>query len=72
MRPLDLAQDDSPHVPVVAHAVQWLESNWEMYPEYIFLLQPTSPLRLSQDIDEAVRVAMSKDADAVVSVCESC
>jgi CMP-N-acetylneuraminic acid synthetase len=39
--------------------------------DYIILLQPTSPLRTSRDIDAALQLLMEKNADAVISVCES-
>ena len=69
MRPPELAQDDSPHRDVVIHALRWLESQPAPPPDYILLLQPTSPLRTAEDINRAVTLAVEKDADAVVSVC---
>jgi len=71
MRPAELAQDDSPHIPVMVHAVEWLESHEDMRPDYVLLLQPTSPLRSTEDIDGATRLAFEKDADSVVSVCQA-
>lgn len=35
------------------------------------MLQPTSPLRSSQQIDEAIQLLESKSADAIVSVTET-
>ena len=35
------------------------------------MLQPTSPLRATTDIDNIVNFAIKEDADSVVSVCES-
>jgi CMP-N,N'-diacetyllegionaminic acid synthase len=69
VRPPELAQDDSPHHDVLIHAIRWLESQPASPPDYIMLLQPTSPLRTAQDIDAAIALATEKDADAVVSVC---
>lgn len=69
MRPSVLAQDHSSHVSVVVHAVQWLESQGNSQPDYIMVLQPTSPFRSVKDIDVAINLALEKDADAVVSVC---
>ena len=71
MRPTELAQDDSPHIPVIKNTVEWLESNENSRPEYILLLQPTTPLRSAQDIDNAYRLILEKDADSVISVCEA-
>ncbi|HEX8920150.1 MAG TPA: acylneuraminate cytidylyltransferase family protein [Pyrinomonadaceae bacterium] len=71
MRPPELAQDDSPHLDVIRHALSWLESKKESELDYLMLLQPTSPLRTTEDIDAAIQLAEEKDADAVVSVCQA-
>ena len=71
IRPADLARDDSSHISVVIHALDWLEKTEHLEPEYVMLLQPTSPLRTVQDIDEAIGLAKVHDAVAVVSVCEA-
>jgi CMP-N-acetylneuraminic acid synthetase len=68
LRPAPLAGDDSPHIPVVLHALAWLAEHEGYRPEWVVLLQPTSPLRESRDIDGALAVAMDTDADAVVAV----
>ena len=69
MRPVELARDDSPHISVVDHAIRWLELNRKVRPEYVMLLQPTSPLRTAEDIEAATQLALEKRADSVVSVC---
>ena len=71
IRPAELARDDSPHIPVMTHAVEWLESREDLHFDYILLLQPTSPLRTAEDIDGAYRLCSEKNADSVVSVCEA-
>lgn len=71
LRPAELAQDASPHIDVVNHAIQWLEENEKQFPEYVMLLQPTSPFRTAQDIDQAIEIAKTHQAVAVVSVCEA-
>jgi CMP-N,N'-diacetyllegionaminic acid synthase len=68
LRPADLAQDDTPGVAPVLHAMRWLADNEEYRPEMIMLLQPTSPLRIAEDIDRAIDLAVEKIADAVVGV----
>jgi CMP-N,N'-diacetyllegionaminic acid synthase len=71
LRPPELARDDSPHVDVVLHALSWLDEHEDDRPDYVVLLQPTSPFRTAEDIDAAVALAVGKRADAVVSVCEA-
>lgn len=70
-RPPELATDLSAHLDALLHAVDWLESQAGERYEYVVTLQPTCPLRTADDIDEAVRLAHSRDADAVVGVCPS-
>ena len=71
MRPDELARDDSPHMDVVIHAVNWLMTHENYCPDYIMLLQPTSPLRTAVDIDAAVALALQRAADGIVSVSEA-
>jgi CMP-N-acetylneuraminic acid synthetase len=71
LRPADLAQDTSSHLSVVLHALEYLEREEGKLPEYLLLLQPTSPMRSSGDIEAAIAVARSHDADSVVSVCSA-
>jgi CMP-N-acetylneuraminic acid synthetase len=71
IRPAELAGDKSPHIPVVQHAVRWVEDQeWEK-PDWILLLQPTTPLRTSEDIENAIRLMLEKGCDSVFSVCEA-
>ena len=71
VRPTSLAQDTSGHMDTVIHAVQWLAEHGAYAPEYVMLLQPTSPLRTAEDIESAWRLAVERDADSVISVCET-
>lgn len=66
-RPLELAKDNTPTIDVVLHTLDDLKNN---EPDIIVLLQPTSPLRTSQDIDNAIKSFIEQDCDSVVSVCE--
>lgn len=66
LRPPELAADDTPAVPVLQHALAWLESAGER-PDALVLLQPTSPLRRAEHIDGAARL-FEAGADTVVSV----
>jgi N-acylneuraminate cytidylyltransferase/CMP-N,N'-diacetyllegionaminic acid synthase len=68
MRPSSLAKDNSPHIDVVIHAVEWLESMRNEVFDYVMLLQPTSPLRNVRDINDSIKLALKKKADAVIGV----
>ena len=70
MRPDELAQDDTPILPVIQHALEWLEQYAGFVPQAVVLLQPTSPLRSSLHIDQAIQVFKANMADTVVSVME--
>jgi CMP-N,N'-diacetyllegionaminic acid synthase len=69
LRPSELAGDDTPTLPVLQHVLAELEATEGCKPEIIVLLQPTSPLRRSEDIDSAVALFERSGADSVVSVC---
>jgi CMP-N-acetylneuraminic acid synthetase len=69
MRPTALAQDDTPMLPVIQHAVDTLAADgWTT--DVIVLLQPTSPLRRPSHIRDAVTLLQETNADSVVSVIE--
>jgi CMP-N-acetylneuraminic acid synthetase len=66
MRPVELAADTTPMIPVVQHAIRALADRGEQF-DSVCLLQPTNPLRHSNDIDGAVGVLERTGADAVIS-----
>lgn len=71
LRPGNLALDNSSHIDTVCHALDWLDRNQNYRPEWILLLQPTSPLRNAEDIMMAIEAASGGSAQAVISVCET-
>ena len=68
LRPADLARDDTPSVRVAQHALDWLREREGWEADVLVLLQPTSPLRLSHHIDEALDRMVDGEAETVVSV----
>ena len=71
MRPKELAMDNVKGIDVVLHAIVSLkEDDRRKQYDLIMLLQPTSPLRKSVDIDKAIEFLFLKKAKAIVSVCE--
>ncbi len=70
VRPAELAGDDAPMSEVIRHALRELEASGVFF-DYLVLLQPTSPLRTSADIDAAFERLADTDGSAVVSVCQA-
>lgn len=70
MRPAELARDTASSIDVVLHAIDWLAATGEYY-DVVVLLEPTSPLRDSVDIEAALDLMIGHDAGAVVSVCRA-
>lgn len=71
LRPKKLAQDKTAIVDVVLYVLKQLQRKHDYRPDYVALLQPTSPLRTSKDIDQAVDLLITKKAPAIVSVIET-
>jgi CMP-N,N'-diacetyllegionaminic acid synthase len=65
-RPSDLAEDDTPTLRVVQHALRQLEKAGDRF-DAVCLLQPTNPFRRSSDIDACVELLAISYADSVVS-----
>ncbi|SRR5258706_14387178 len=69
MRPVTLASDDTPMLPVIQHSLESLaRDGWS--PDMVVLLQPTSPLRRPDHIRAAVTTLRDTKADSVVTVVE--
>lgn len=70
LRPAELAQDTTPHLPVMQHAVTWLKEHEDYEPDYVAILQPTAPLRQAFHLREAAELLKKTGADSVVSMVE--
>lgn len=68
-RPDELAEDDTPSEPVIEHALLAMMSREEKFDSFV-LLQPTSPLRDSTEIDSALKLYYKKNAESLISVTE--
>ena len=68
-RPDELASDDSSSIDVILHVLDYLGNRGEL-PDLFVLLQPTSPLRTSEDIEASINSFLESDCDSLVSVCE--
>jgi len=71
LRPAELAEDNSAHVRCVFHALDMLGQIDKDCFDAVCLLQPTSPLRLVEDIDGLLGMTQRRRPAAMVSVCEA-
>ncbi len=71
LRPAELASDTAPSFAFMQHAIEFLHAQGDVY-DYLLLLEPTSPLTESADVDRALeRLDAHRDtADAIVGVCK--
>lgn len=69
IRPAELSQDDTPDLPVCQHALAWVMEHDDWSPDFVVWLRPTVPLRLPEDITNALQLFFESDADCIRSVC---
>jgi len=69
LRPEYLSGDEVSTNDVVIDLIKKLKKNGKEF-EFLMILQPTSPLRTSEDIKKAIELLKEKNANAVVSLCE--
>ena len=70
IRPKNLSDDKALSLPVIQHAVSFMENKHAIRYDAVIMLQPTTPLRTSEDIDQSLSILMSKKLDSVISVVE--
>ena len=58
-------------VDAVLHVLNYLKNKESYVPDVVFLLQPTSPLRDSQDIVSSFDLFSKNKAEALISVCRT-
>ncbi|MFC1986967.1 cytidylyltransferase domain-containing protein [Chloroflexota bacterium] len=71
IRPPELATDTASSESVLLHVLSFLEQQEGYVPSLIVLLQPTSPLRQPDDIDNAINKLIKDKADSLLSLTES-
>ncbi len=71
LRPSELAQDTSTSFDVIAHALDHYKKLGTQF-SYITLLEPTSPMTTSEDVDQALeKLVRHKSATSIVGVCKT-
>lgn len=68
MRPTELAGDEVPMVPVLQHAVRFIEQQDGVHLDWICLLQPTEPFRTVEDLEHGLKLGFAGGCDSVISV----
>jgi len=71
LRPAELATDQAGMLPVLQHAVRWLESSAGVRPDMIVTLQPTSPFRTGVEIDATVTKVIDTGSDSAQTLSEA-
>ena len=71
LRPKHLATNTATSIAVLQHAVTYLANEGDYTTDLVVCLQPTSPLRTADDIDQAVNLCLQSGADSVVSLCQA-
>ncbi len=64
IRPKKLSEDKTAMFPVIKHAIENIDESFDL----VVLLQPTSPLRTADDIDNALQKFTKHNAKALISV----
>ena len=67
LRPEFLASDTAQAIDNYIYTIERLSKDWEVSIEEFVVLQPTSPLRIAEDIDGAIEMFLEKKADSVIS-----
>lgn len=66
-RPAKYATDEAKGIDVIKHALRYLAKSNQDF-DVVVLLQPTSPLRVSCDIDNCIEMLVKNNLDSVVSI----
>lgn len=68
MRPAELAQDAAASLPVIRHAMEFIERRDAAPVDWVLTLQPTSPLRAVADIEALIDAVADGTPTAAVTV----
>ena len=71
LRPKEFATDTSPIFDTIKHLLITLRAKENYIPNYIVILQTTSPLRTTSDVNRCIDVILETHFDAVITVCQT-
>jgi len=67
LRPSELARDTAAMLPVLRHAVEFLEDHYKKRIDLVVLLDPTGPLRTVEDVEGAIEMHKESKCEMVIS-----
>lgn len=70
LRPRALAEDSTPTIPVIQHALERLSETEGYEPEYVLLIQPTEPFVRPGQIRGAFELMIERGADSAITMVE--
>lgn len=71
LRPDELSKDTSASIDVIFHGIQYMKSQENKSFDIVLMLEPTSPLRDSYDIDRAIEQLIDHTtAKSIAGICE--
>lgn len=72
IRPANLAADTALSIDVIKHVIEFYRSKFSRSFDYIVLLEPTSPLRTTDDVDGAIaKLLENSQAHSIVGICKT-
>lgn len=70
LRPAEIAQDNTPMLPVIRHTLEWLQDKENFRPDFVLMIQPTSPFIKTEQIDDLFKLVVAKGADSGITIIE--
>ena len=67
-RPAELADDETPALPVIRHCIQYLEDEENYKPDIVLLLFPTAPFLKKDRVEQALEKFEATNCNSVISV----
>jgi CMP-N,N'-diacetyllegionaminic acid synthase len=73
LRPQELANDNSPVINTIIHALKWWEESHKDVLHSVLLLQPTNPLTALKDIEDSIKHYLNNQPNAkcLISICDA-
>jgi CMP-N,N'-diacetyllegionaminic acid synthase len=71
IRPSNLATDESTSFDAIHHTIDFYKQKLKKEFDYLVLLEPTSPLRTSKDVDCAIEMLINSGRESIVGICKT-